>query len=144
MMVTREQTIPEGVNKRQFDRVEERNHVTVTVISAPEAPEIEHKSFYCWTQDLSVGGLKFCVHTHVPTGAILKLEVTFEDPEEDFRHIGQVMWEQEFDEDGILSSWLGVKFTETLGGDPRLACWRTILEEKLGITDQDVTPMAST
>ncbi len=135
---------PEGTDKRKFDRVEERNRVTVTVLSAPEAPEIERKSFYCWTQDLSVGGLKFCVHTHVPMGAILKLEVTFEGPEEAFRHIGQVMWEQEFDEQGILSSWLGVQFTETLGGEPRLACWRTILEEKLGITDQDFAHKAST
>ena len=123
-----------GTEKREFDRLEERNRVTVTVLSAPEAPEIERKSFYCWTHDLSVGGLKFCVHTHVPMGAILKLEVVFTDPNEIFRHIGQVMWEQEFEEEGILSSWLGVKFTETLGGDVRLASWTGILESKLGIT----------
>ena len=123
-----------GSEKRAHDRVEERNRVTVTVLSAPEAPEIERKSFYCWTHDLSVGGLKFCVHSHVPMGAILKLEVVFTEPHEVFRHIGQVMWEQEFEEEGILSSWLGVKFTETLGGDTRLASWASILESKLGIT----------
>jgi hypothetical protein len=123
-----------GTEKRVHDRLEERNRVTVTVLSAPEAPEIERKSFYCWTHDLSVGGLKFCVHSHVPMGAILKLEVTFTEPRETFRHLGQVMWEQEFEEEGILSSWLGVKFTETLGGDPRLASWASILESKLGIT----------
>ena len=121
-------------NKRQFERLKERNRVTVTVLSAPEAPEIERKSFYCWTNDLSVAGLKFCVHTHVPMGAILKLEVAFGEPTEVFRHIGQVMWEQEFDEDGILSSWLGVKFTETLGGEPWIECWAEILKSKLGIT----------
>lgn len=125
-----------GEDKRAHNRLEERNRVTVTVLSAPEAPEIERKSFYCWTHDLSVGGLKFCVHSHVPMGAILKLEVVFTEPNEIFRHIGQVMWEQEFEEEGILSSWLGVKFTETLGGDPRLTSWAGILESKLGITSQ--------
>ncbi len=124
-----------GTDKREFDRLEERNRVTVTVLSAPEAPEIERKSFYCWTHDLSVGGIRFCVHTHVPMGAILKLEVVFTEPHEIFRHIGQVMWEQEFEEEGILSSWLGVKFTETLGGEPRMGAWAGIFHSKLGITN---------
>ncbi len=136
-MITDSGTTP-AVEQREFPRIEERNRVTVTVLSAPEAPEIESKSFYCWTHDLSVGGLKFCVHSHVPMGAILKLEVVFTDPHETFRHIGQVMWEQEFEEEGILSSWLGVKFTEMLGGDFRQAVWATILETKLGITNHAV------
>ena len=127
-----------GTEKREHNRLEERNRVTVTVISAPEAPEIERKSFFCWTHDLSVGGLKFCVHTHVPMGALLKLEVVFADPCEEFRHIGQVMWEQEFEEDGVLSSWLGVKFTETLGGEPRLATWAEILQSKLNTPEQSI------
>ncbi len=121
-------------DKREHNRLEERNRVTVTVLTAPEAPEIERKSFHCWTHDLSVGGLKFCVHSHVPMGAVLKLEVEFIEPHVMFRHIGQVMWEQEFEEDGILSSWLGVKFTETLGGAPRLEAWVDVLSSKLGIT----------
>ncbi len=125
-------------DQRVHPRLEERNRVTVTVLSSPEAPEIERKSFYCWTHDLSVGGLKFCVHSHVPMGAILKLEVVFTEPIEIFRHIGQVMWEQEFEEEGILSSWLGVKFTETLGGDIRHSVWSDILESKLGITRSNV------
>ncbi len=107
--------------------------MTVTVLSSPEAPEIERKSFYCLTHDLSVGGLKFAVHSHVPVGAVLKLEVVFQDNSEGgFQHIGRVMWEQEFDENGIISSWLGVKFTETLGGKARLMEWERVIEEKLG------------
>jgi len=121
-------------DKRETPRLEERNKVTVTVLSSPEAPEIERKNFYCWTRDLSVGGLKFTVHTHVPIGAVLKLEVSFiSEAGEVFRHIGRVMWEQEFEEDGIISSWLGVKFTETLGGDARLRDWENIIREKLEI-----------
>ena len=117
-----------GTEKREHNRLEERNRVTVTVISAPEAPEIERKSFFCWTHDLSVGGLKFCVHTHVPMGALLKLEVVFADPPEEFRHIGQVMWEQEFEEEGVL------------GGEPRLASSAHILQSKLCIPEQPTPP----
>lgn len=129
-----------GSENRQFKRLEERNRVTVTVLSAPEAPDIERKSFYCWTHDLSIGGLKFCVHSHVPMGATLKLEITFKEPRETFMHIGRVMWEQEYEEDGILSSWLGVKFSETIGGDPRIALWAAALEAKLGIARDAVAP----
>ena len=127
-----------GSENRQFKRLEERNRVTVTVLSAPEAPDIERKSFYCWTHDLSAGGLKFCVHSHVPMGATLKLEVAFKEPRETFLHIGQVMWEQEYEEDGILSSWLGVKFSETAGGDARSELWVSTLEAKLSITSTAV------
>jgi hypothetical protein len=127
-----------GSENRQSKRLEERNRVTVTVLSAPDAPDIERKSFYCWTHDLSAGGLKFCVHSHVPMGATLKLEVAFKEPSETFVHIGQVMWEQEYEEHGILSSWLGVKFTETMGGEARSEIWASTLEAKLGITSTSV------
>jgi hypothetical protein len=123
-----------GSENRHFKRLEERNRVTVTVLSAPDAPDIERKSFYCWTHDLSAGGLKFCVHSHVPMGAVLKLEVAFRKPNDTFLHIGQVMWEQEYEEHGILSSWLGVKFTETTGGEARSKIWASTLEAKLGIS----------
>ena len=120
-----------GMEKRNSPRLEERSKVTVTVLSSPEAPEIERKSFYCWTHDLSEGGLKFTVHTHVPIGAVLKLEVVFIKGSKDvFRHIGRVMWEQEFEEEGVISNWLGVKFTETLGGEERIAEWASIIYDK--------------
>jgi hypothetical protein len=139
-MATELHEVDGTIDNRKFKRLEERNRVTVTVISAPEAPDIERKSFYCWTHDLSIGGLKFCVHSHVPMGALLKLEIMFKEPRETFMHIGRVMWEQEYEEDGILSSWLGVKFTETIGGDPRIALWAATLEAKLGITRDAVAP----
>ena len=119
-------------DKRKTPRIEEKSKVTVTVLLSPEAPEIEGKSFYCWTRDLSEGGLKFAVHSHVPIGALLKLEIEFLDgPKVEFQHNGNVMWEQEFNEDGIISNWLGVKFTETLDGEERLSDWNRVIREKL-------------
>lgn len=53
------------------------------------------------------------------------------EPDAVFRHIGKVMWEREFAEGGIISCWLGVQFSETLGGDVRLKEWGRIISEKL-------------
>lgn len=117
-------------DRRQYPRVEERNRVTVTVLSAPDVPQIESRSYYCWTRDLSAGGMRFCVHSRVPVGAIVKLEVLFDDPRETFWHIGKVMWVEEFDEEGIVSNWLGVKITETIGGEARFSVWRLCIENK--------------
>ncbi len=121
MVVEEKIVTPE--DRRQHPRFEERNRVTVTVLSAPDVPQIESYSYYCWTRDLSVGGMRFCVHSRVPVGSILKLEVMFDDPRDVFRHIGKVMWVQEFEDDGLISNWLGVQITETLGGDPRFDVW---------------------
>lgn len=123
-------TMSKQENRRQYPRFEERNRVMVTVLSAPDAPHIESRSYYCWTRDLSACGMRFCVHSRVPVGAILKLEVLFDDPRENFRHIGKVMWEQEFNDDGVVSNWLGVQITETLGGDLNFSSWKLRIEEK--------------
>ncbi len=120
-----------GAEKRKSPRLEERDKVTVTVLSSPDAPEIEHKKFHCWTQDLSDGGLKFKAHSHVPIGASVRVEVLFLSNGAVFRHIGKVMWEQEFDEEGLMASELGIKFTKTIGGDDQLESWKTAIKSRL-------------
>jgi len=122
-------------DRREHPRFEERNRVTVTVLSAPDVPQIESRSYYCWTRDLSAGGMRFCVHSRVPVGAILKLEVMFDESQDLFRHIGKVMWEQEFNDDGVISNWLGVQITETLGGDARFAIWKVCVENSANPLD---------
>lgn len=117
-------------DRRRWPRVEERSRIAVTVVSAPEAPHIESNCYYCWTQDISAGGLRFLVHSSVPLGAILKLQVIFEQPETaTFVHIGKVVWEQEFKDNGVQSSWLGVELTETLGGEDHIKQWRRIIDQ---------------
>lgn len=128
-------TLEKPCDRRLYPRFEERSRVMVTVLSAPEAPQIESRSYYCWTRDLSVAGMRFCVNSRVPVAAILKLEVLFDEPREIFRHIGKVMWTQEFNDDGIISNWLGVHITETLGGDARLATWMVCIARKPPIAD---------
>jgi hypothetical protein len=125
-----ERTFVKPSDRRTHPRFEERSRVTVTVLSAPDVPHIESRSYYCWTRDLSAEGMRFCVHSRVPMGSILKLEVMFDDPREVFRHIGKVMWAQEFNDDGVISNWLGVQITETLGGDARCGIWKVCIESK--------------
>lgn len=127
-MVTSENDSEKPEDRREHPRFEERNRVTVTVLSAPDVPQIERHSYFCWTRDLSAGGMRFCVHSRVPVGAILKLEVMFDTPYEIFHHIGKVMWAQEFAEGGVSSNWLGVQITETLGGEARFAVWTFCVE----------------
>lgn len=118
-------------NRRTDPRFEDRSRVTVTVLSAPDAPLVESHHYFCWMRDLSVTGMRFCVHSRVPVDAILKLEVTFEDPREQFLHIGIVMWEKEFVDEGIVSNWIGVKITETDGGTARFNVWKDCVEKNV-------------
>ncbi len=101
-------------NRRQYMRFEDRRRVTVTVLSAPDSPQIESRNYFCLTRDLSAGGLRFCVHSRVPVGTILKLEIMFD--------------EQEFIDTDVTSNWLGVQITETLGGESRSARWKVCVE----------------
>ena len=119
-------------DRRRWPRLEGRNRVSVTVISSPEFPALEGRRYYCWTEDISAGGLRFRVHSKVPPGAILKLDVSLEaDPHTAFVHMGRVAWQQEFDDNGLISRWLGVEITETLGGEERFMRWRQLIRGML-------------
>jgi hypothetical protein len=120
-------------NKRQHPRFEEKNRVTVTVLQALEAPHLERRCFHCWTHDLSLSGLKFCVHSAVPIRALLKLEIAFTEPNVTFVHLARVVWEQEFEDNGIVSIWLGVKFTETVSNSTTGMLWADVVGTKLGL-----------
>ncbi len=117
--------------RRRWPRVTSRNRVCVTVMASPDVPQLEGHCYYCWTQDVSVGGLKFEVHSHVPLGAILKLDIQLEGPKVDkaaFQHMGRVAWEQEFEDGGLITRWLGVEITETLGASERFHQWQRLVD----------------
>ncbi len=116
-------------DRRRWQRVAARSRVSVMVVSAPELPNLEGKRYYCWTDDISAGGLRFRVHSKVPLAAILKLDIQLDDvPQGSFMHMGRVAWEQEFEDHGVVSRWLGVEITETLGGEDRFRRWQSLIE----------------
>ena len=119
-------------DRRAYPRLREKDSVVVTVLSAPEVPELENKTFFCTSEDLSSGGLKLRLSTHVPVGAVLGLRVAFTLPLGTFRHIGRVAWSEEgTDSKACL---VGVEFTYTLSG--RAAAWKDIVEKKLTLQEK--------
>ena len=53
------------------------------------------------TRDLSVGGLRFCVHTEVPLESMLELRVEISNANEIYVHEGRVAWLGEVEMEGI-------------------------------------------
>lgn len=115
--------------RRKNPRVRTEGNVTVTVLTAPDAPMLEGRSFSCTTRDLSAGGLRFCVHTEVPLESALELEVEIASPHDNYVHLGKVAWVGEISTDGVLEYLLGVRFTQTR--DDRETNWRTFVSHRL-------------
>ncbi|MFQ5661590.1 MAG: PilZ domain-containing protein [Gammaproteobacteria bacterium] len=83
-------------NRRKQTRAPEKADVTVKVLSATEATELEGKVFPFHSKDISLGGLQLHVNVPVPVGARLELEITLENSPEVYRHTGNVMWDDEW------------------------------------------------
>ncbi|MFU8779389.1 MAG: PilZ domain-containing protein [Kiritimatiellia bacterium] len=113
---------------RREPRIAVRTPIRLTVLSAPNIPAIEGRCYDCWTDDLSWRGVRFRVHTRVPLAAILKMDIELLDRGDgSFLHMGRVAWEQEFEEDGLISRWLGVEITETIGDEDCIRRWRQLI-----------------
>lgn len=132
--------------RRNEDRLQEANSVAIKVIRAPEAPELEGETFFSTTEDVSVRGIRFVVHTWVPKDAILEMRVGFSKPLGAFRHLGRVAWvkteEQGEDADvGVEAYALGIEFLNESA--EKLLVWRDIIERKLSRSpsgSDDATP----
>jgi hypothetical protein len=98
-------------DRRKYPRIREEDSVVVVVLSAPAAHDIENKTFFCSTEDISFDGLRFRIHKGVPAGAILQLLVAVMDPPRAYKHVGQVVWCREVPENSHYA--IGVKFTGT-------------------------------
>lgn len=117
-------------DKRRHPRIEEQSRVSVTVIYAPAAAALEGQTFHCLTRDLSVEGLRFCVHSPVPVGTRLWLAVDFDEISEHFQHLGEVKWVQERHEGVLVAKMIGVRLLETEGGPEAAARWKRLLLQK--------------
>jgi c-di-GMP-binding flagellar brake protein YcgR len=115
--------------RRQDPRVSAEDRVVVMVLAASDAPTLEGKTFFCVTRDLSVGGLRFGVHTEVPLGSMLELRVEVSDANESYVHDGKVAWVGEVEIEGIREYLLGVRFVRTR--DNRETKWRSLVDARL-------------
>ena len=127
--------------RRRWPRIAARNRITIVVVAAPSAPMLEGRRYCCWTEDLSACGVRFCVHSPVPLSSVIKMDVQPGDSRYgSFRHVGRVVWEQEFEKaEGVdTARWLGVEIVETMGGDERAQQWFQMLEEKCASAAREV------
>jgi hypothetical protein len=116
-------------DRRVHPRVTEEDKVTVTILASPDSLDLEGRTFFCSTRDISAGGLRFCVHSDVPVEAMLELRVELVSPVDVFTHVGRVVWEKEMEEDGFFAHYIGVQFVETK--ESRQMAWRTMVSRKL-------------
>ena len=114
------------VERRQHNRVEEQNQVSVTILAAPAAREIENSTFFCCTADLSISGLRLQVKVPLPEGSVLALRVAFLNPLVAFKLIGRAAWVKP---SGTSLYAVGVEFRDC---PPRLlARWREVVAAKV-------------
>ena len=98
--------------RRTEDRIDTRERITVTFVSAPGAPHLEHHTFHCTMSDVSYGGLNFRTYTDVPVGTAVDISLRSHDSATAIRQKGTVVWSKGVQEDIIVSHSLGVRFAQ--------------------------------
>jgi len=96
--------------RRRDERIGERKQVVVTVLAAPAAREIEGRTFFCRTEDLSASGLRLRLHCAMPDGSALALRVAFAAPLRAFRLVGRSVWSRKSDAESVFE--VGVEFRD--------------------------------
>ncbi|NCC52658.1 MAG: PilZ domain-containing protein [Spartobacteria bacterium] len=120
-------------DRRTHQRLNEQNSVAVRILSAPEADALEGKTYFCTTEDLSAGGLRFNVSAPVPVGTVMEIRVAFSQPISAYRHIGKVVWVKE-DTDQAPPYAVGVEFTDTAPND--VAAWEKLVDQKINMKER--------
>jgi len=120
--------------RRRHPRIPSDNKVAVKVISSPEAPDLENRTFFCTTADISRSGLRFCSDVPVPVDTSLELRVSFAQPLRAFVHVGQAVWVREERTATPPRYGVGVTFTNT--ATTTHIEWKALLAEMQGTAEQ--------
>jgi hypothetical protein len=112
--------------RRKHERLKDRSRAEVTVLSAPNAHNIENRSFACFTGDVSEDGLRLSVPSPVPVGSKIELVVKSGRPRRHVWRAGHVVW---MERDGAADSYsVGVRFISS--PEQALEAWQEMLREK--------------
>jgi hypothetical protein len=121
--------------RRANERLREENRVAVTILSADNAPELINHTFFCPTEDVSVCGLRLCVHLPVPVGTSMELRIAFLRPLRTFKHEGHVTWLK--DSGGQHYPYaIGVELTRLQEG--AVEAWKRIIATKLSVRSAEM------
>jgi len=113
-------------DRRASERVRDRNTVAVTIISAPEAPHLVNRTYFCTTDDISLCGIRLTSKQPMPGGANLVVRVAFHDPLCSFQHTGKIVWCVPNEKHHLT----GIELHRFEGAD--IVEWSAILQKKLG------------
>ncbi|MEJ2246236.1 MAG: PilZ domain-containing protein [Acidobacteriota bacterium] len=77
--------------KRIEKRLNQQNEVTITVVSDVSQSPAKRVS-YNLTKDISASGVKLVSNCFLPKGALLKINLTLNNPPQMIRVLGKVQW----------------------------------------------------
>ena len=118
----------DNINRRISERFDKKGYIKV-VIAKSQNPSIVGREFRCKTSDISSGGLQMVVHTDIPVGTIVTLQVVFSDPPATFDHSASVAWSKENNEDIIKTYSIGIGFTSTMSASEHK--WKDMINSRM-------------
>jgi len=95
------------MEKRREKRLDEENKVILHVLSENSEQE---ESFYSYSRDLSVGGLRIMTDSPLPIKTRVKLEIALSDSKKLIKGIAEVRWVKSLFEDEVFE--MGLEFIE--------------------------------
>ena len=112
--------------RRLYPRLKKQTSVTVKVQSAPDARELEGKSFPCYSVNVSLNGLLLSVDNDVPVGSYLELYIQ----SEKCWHAGTVVRTSEVQKDNLEQQkayFVGIEFDSETSS--RSDAWRLAISK---------------
>jgi len=76
--------------RRATTRHVENGCVAITILWASHNPDLEGRTFFCRTGDVSIDSLSFDLYCPIPIDAVLDLNIQLSAPVEQFKHRGSV------------------------------------------------------
>jgi len=115
------------MSERRVDvRVDRTDSVAVTVVSAPGAEQLNGRTFFCLTADVSEGGIRLNMDTRVPGSTLMDIRVAFSDPLQSFKHRGRVVWVSEMAE--VVRYAVGIELLDR--NSPEMQHWVRVIRAK--------------
>jgi len=114
--------------RRKEPRLQEQFRAVVTLFEKTRDPEIESRTFFCSTKNISCGGLRLTSSEHIPVGTKLDLLIVLTWCFWGFTHSGLVVWSEADKKNNTCT--LGIKLTTT--SEATRIAWRDAIDDKLG------------
>ncbi|MGB9765439.1 MAG: PilZ domain-containing protein [Candidatus Saccharicenans sp.] len=96
-----------SIEKRREKRLDEENKVIIQIIS--ENDELK-ESFYSFSRDVSVGGIRVMTDSPLPVKTRVKLEIALSDSKKLVSGIAEVRWVKSLFDDEIFE--MGLEFVD--------------------------------